>query len=276
MKETRTKQSKQIKQNQLQIKALQAILSSENPTVIKNIQLIEKYGEDVDNIIKHYLKSLSVTQLNNIIENADNLELINYLKDNVKLCRNKQKIYIVHVSLRGLNDKVWRLMEIPSTLTLAQLSYAVMSTMKCEGSHLFDIKFKNMIYDIQKNDSYYYKSLDANDYHIYDFNLVKNSRFLLTYDFGDEFQFDIVIQSSTKVQYIPNMNEVNIIDGKGYGIWEDFHRAMYMFYRYPDKLDYDDMETADYYADMEFEREVDNQRIVKSIQSFERYYNSFQ
>lgn len=212
-------------------------------------------------------------QLNSIIEDTvHNTLIIQFLKETVRKYNNMQKLLTIRVSLKDFEDIIWRTMEVPATLTLSQLSYAIMSTMKCDGMHLYNIKYKNQIYDGLMYDK---TSLLANDYHLYDFPLRKGSHFLLTYDFGDNFKFDITIQEISKKDCITQIEDVCIIDGKGYGIWEDMHREMISYYYCPQQINNEDMEMIHDMASKTLQIHEDNKRIIKDIKILEEHYNTF-
>ena len=51
------------------------------------------------------------------------------------------------VGIEGLEDKIWRKIEITDRRTVADLAYTILATFDSLAYHLYNIKYKNYIFD---------------------------------------------------------------------------------------------------------------------------------
>ena len=52
------------------------------------------------------------------------------------------KILTFRVGIEGLEDKIWREIEIPDRRTVADLAYTILATFDSIAYHLYNIKYK--------------------------------------------------------------------------------------------------------------------------------------
>lgn len=57
------------------------------------------------------------------------------------------KVLTFKVGIKGLEDKIWREIEITDRRTVADLAYTILATFDSLAYHLYDIKYKNKVYD---------------------------------------------------------------------------------------------------------------------------------
>ena len=57
------------------------------------------------------------------------------------------KIFTFQVGIEGLEDKIWRKIEITDRRTVADLAYTILATFDYLAYHLYDIKHGNDRYD---------------------------------------------------------------------------------------------------------------------------------
>lgn len=55
------------------------------------------------------------------------------------------KVLTFKVEIEGLEDKIWRKIEITDRRTVADLAYTILATFDSLAYHLYDIKIKYMI-----------------------------------------------------------------------------------------------------------------------------------
>ena len=151
-----------------------------------------------------------------------------------------KKSYVFECRLRGQEDYVNRIIEVPSYLTLEDFCYCVLGSFNAEGYHMFSVDYrKDTFYCRQFNDQFYDEDemLYVDDCSLNDLSIRKNSKLVLTYDFGDNYEFEIKLKEVKNNNCLVNIDDMKVIDGKGYGIWEDNHHLLDMYY--DDKNEYD-------------------------------------
>lgn len=57
------------------------------------------------------------------------------------------KVLTFKVEIEGLENKIWRKIEITDKKTVADLAYTILATFDSLAYHLYDIEYKNKIYD---------------------------------------------------------------------------------------------------------------------------------
>lgn len=70
----------------------------------------------------------------------------------------------------------------------------------------------------------------ASETNLSSLNLRKRSTLKLLYDFGDQFYFKIKVEEIKKCDHKISIEDAKILEGKGYGIWEDAHYEMELYY----------------------------------------------
>lgn len=254
----KTKQDKKLKKVKLINSAYNVLMNSDDRKVQKIMKLIQEIeAEETKTKCMKLLRSLSNEQLKSIIDGDEQITY-NILKKEGNKYKNMKKIFIVDIRLSGFEEFVSREMKIPATLSLEQLADIIMSTMKCDGSHMYEISIKDKTYSMDIDSDYGRPKFLMKDYHLYDFNFIKNSHFSMLYDFGDCFQFIITIKEVIKYNEVPTFVFPTILSGKGYGIWEDAKRIMYFYYYENIIIDEEFSEYGQYMSKQIFDIEKDN------------------
>lgn len=165
------------------------------------------------------------------------------------------EIYQLYAELKDYTPKIWRQFEVVSNITIARLGYILMTLFEMQASHLFsfDVPF-NENYRIQMAKSYSKEGLDKLVKAFFDENpvyknlklelhndrsyyspdsvnatktLLKNTinhvgeRMLFTYDFGDNWQFEVLLFKVSIDSETPKSEFPRVLHGKGFGIIED-------------------------------------------------------
>ena len=60
------------------------------------------------------------------------------------------KVLTFKVGIEGLEDKIWRCIEITDRRTVADLAYTILATFDSLAYHLYDIKHGNDRYDYSR------------------------------------------------------------------------------------------------------------------------------
>lgn len=145
---------------------------------------------------------------------------VDVLKDVVSKIPDLQTKVKFKVSLAN-HKELWREIHIPLSFTLADLCYVILDSFKADGSHLFKIKYKNNDYYCLPYEGYANERY-ANDTSLSELKLTKNSKMELTYDFGENYIFVVEYLGKEKCESITDIEDIQIKDGNGYGIIDDF------------------------------------------------------
>lgn len=209
------------------------LLQSQHPEIQKFIRTMKKTfkEESIEHAIEPAARLMALDIVPVVSKESVEDVLAEKLPEFTKMLKYTAKSFVFKVELRHLEKHVYRIIEIPASMNLADMAYIVLASMQCDGSHMFSIDIKNETYCCEgcREDSYY-DDLYAADFHLIDFHLRKGSHMTITYDFGDCFELDVTVQEIKTYQHIVDHQELRVLDGDGFGIWEDDHHAMEVFY----------------------------------------------
>jgi hypothetical protein len=93
-----------------------------------------------------------------------------------------------HIEYVGLEDRIWRDIEVSSKMGLDKLGYTVLASFDTKAYHLFDFKLRGEIYSLP-NDEFRAGKPDVADYTLEDLDLAIGERLLLEYDYGTTQEF---------------------------------------------------------------------------------------
>ena len=103
------------------------------------------------------------------------------------------KILIFKVGIEGLEDKIWRRIEITDRMTVADLAYTILASFDSLAYHLYDIIHTKDRYDcmIEPLDLGDYTFKDAVHTKLRDVDFEKDNTMIMEYDFGSTTNFNI-------------------------------------------------------------------------------------
>ena len=131
------------------------------------------------------------------------------------------QIYTFRITYRGCEEKIWRVAEVSSNNTLAQLGYTILVTFDTLAYHLFSISYKGVSYELDTDEEEIDDALRLCGVKLSALNLQIGDQLEMTYDFGCEQIFDIEL---TGVQDMPRGHGrayPRIAAGEGRGIIDD-------------------------------------------------------
>ena len=133
------------------------------------------------------------------------------------------KIFTFQVGIEGLEDKIWRKIEITDRRTVADLAYTILATFDSLAYHLYDIKHGNDRYDcmIDPLDLREYNFKDAVRTKLSDVDFEKNNKMIMEYDFGSTITFIITFLESRNIEKYNGNHYPYIVDGAGRGMIDD-------------------------------------------------------
>lgn len=133
------------------------------------------------------------------------------------------KVLTFKVGIEGLEDKIWRCIEITDRRTVADLAYTILATFDSLAYHLYDIKHGNDRYDcmIDPMDLRNYNFKDAIRTKLSDVDFENNNKMIMEYDFGSTTTFIITYLESRNMEKYNGNHYPYIIDGAGRGMLDD-------------------------------------------------------
>ena len=134
------------------------------------------------------------------------------------------KVLTFKVGIEGLEDKIWRKIEITDRRTVADLAYTILATFDSLAYHLYNIKYKNYIFDcwVCAEESPDYDDLtNAIVVKLKDLELKENDTMEMEYDYGSTTTFKITYLESRDANEYEGYLYPNIVDGAGRGMLDD-------------------------------------------------------
>ncbi len=134
------------------------------------------------------------------------------------------KVLTFKVGIEGLEDKIWRKIEITDRRTVADLAYTILATFDSLAYHLYDIKYKNKVYDCFvciEDDHSDIPKVNATITRLSDLELKENDTMEMEYDYGSTTTFKITYLGASDFKKGNGMHYPYIIDGEGSGMIDD-------------------------------------------------------
>ena len=127
------------------------------------------------------------------------------------------------VEIKGLEDKIWREIEINDNKTVADLAYSILASFDSLAYHLYDIvhgkdKYNCIVESLDLGD---YNLKDAVHTRLFNVNFTKEKEMIMTYDFGTPTIFLITYLGSRTIMGYKGFLYPYIADGAGYGMLDD-------------------------------------------------------
>lgn len=132
-------------------------------------------------------------------------------------------IITFRVTYQGLEDKIWRKVQVSSNYHLNQLGYLVLAAFDTMAYHLFDIEHEDDLYELPNEDSDLDEILDIGFIRLFSLKLNVGDTLTMTYDFGLDQVFDMQVLSIEPMPKGTSTNYPLIADGAGCGIIDDMH-----------------------------------------------------
>jgi len=133
------------------------------------------------------------------------------------------KVFTFQVGIEGLEDKIWRKIEITDRRTIADLAYTILATFDSLAYHLYDIKHGKDRYDCMVDPLYLksYNFKDAVITKLSDVDFENNNKMIMEYDFGSTTTFIITYLKSRNMEKYNGNHYPYIVDGAGRGMLDD-------------------------------------------------------
>ena len=134
------------------------------------------------------------------------------------------KVLMFKVGINGLEDKIWRVIEVSDKMTVGYLAYSILASFNSLAYHLYSITYKGIKYkcyiddDLMLDDEI---ALDASQSILSDTILNDNDIMEMEYDFGSTTTFKIKYLGSKELEENDKTYYPSIIDGVGNGMLDD-------------------------------------------------------
>ena len=117
------------------------------------------------------------------------------------------------ITLRNLDPDIWRRVTVPHDINLHDLHHVIQAAMPWTNSHLHSFHDGKKYYQQNFDDSPFGGlddpgSIDESNYRLCDLCPAEGARLLYTYDFGDDWEHDILLEKLTPADKRPARAEV--------------------------------------------------------------------
>ena len=135
------------------------------------------------------------------------------------------QVFTFHMAYAGLEDRIWRDVEVSSKMRLDQLGYVVLATFDTMAYHLFEIEFRGKVYPVPDMETPT-EQLDPADFTLGELAPEIGETMELIYDFGTEQHFLLTLTAvrdmkrgeGRRFPWVAAMNGRGIIDDMP--VWE--------------------------------------------------------
>lgn len=131
------------------------------------------------------------------------------------------KVLKFKVGIEGLEDKIWREIEITDRRTVADLAYTILATFDSLAYHLYNIKYKDYTFDCFGCTEIDENAIDATTTKLSVLGLETNDELEMEYDYGSTTTFKITYIGERNMSEFEGYLYPNIVDGAGRGMLDD-------------------------------------------------------
>lgn len=134
------------------------------------------------------------------------------------------KVLTFKVGIKGLESKIWRKIEITDRRTIADLAYTILASFDSLAYHLYDIKYKDKVYDCWVYTEEYYSKvppINAVITKLSSIGLEENDTMEMNYDKGSTTTFKIKYLGAKDLEPGKGNHYPYIVDGAGRGMLDD-------------------------------------------------------
>ena len=134
------------------------------------------------------------------------------------------KVLTFEVKINGLEDKIWRKIEITDRRTVADLAYTILASFDSLAYHLYYIRYKNKVYDCWvsiEDDHSEIPPINAVITNLNSLGLKENDTMEMNYDTNSTTMFKIKYLGARDFEKGNGNHYPYIIDGAGRGMLDD-------------------------------------------------------
>lgn len=130
------------------------------------------------------------------------------------------KVYTFHIVYEGLEEKIWRKVEVSSNYRLDQLGYMILAAFDTMAYHLFEIFYDDGRFEIPNEDAPF-EQIDMADFRLHQLKLKAGDRIQIDYDFGTTQVFWLELVDIADMKRGWGRRYPYVLDGAGRGIIDD-------------------------------------------------------
>ena len=134
------------------------------------------------------------------------------------------KVYTFHITYEGLEEKIWRKVEVSSNYRLDQLGYMVLAAFDTMAYHLFEFYYDDDRFEIPNEDAPF-EQVDMADFKLHQLKLKLGDRIRMEYDFGTTQTFWLELVEIADMKRGWGRRYSYVLDGAGRGIIDDMSCA---------------------------------------------------
>ena len=134
------------------------------------------------------------------------------------------KVYTFHITYEGLEEKIWRKVEVSSNYRLDQLGYMVLAAFDTLAYHLFEFYYDDDRFEIPNEDASF-EQIDMADFKLHQLKLKLGDRIRMEYDFGTTQTFWLELVEIADMKRGWGRRYPYVLDGAGRGIIDDMSCA---------------------------------------------------
>jgi len=135
------------------------------------------------------------------------------------------EVLTFRIGIEGLENKIWRKIEIPSRRTVADLAYTILASFNSLAYHLYDIEYKDSLFDCwvcPEEDPDFDDLSNAIITKLSELKLEKNDTMRMEYDTGSTTTFNITYLGSKELKSYKEQELYPIVvNGEGLGMLDD-------------------------------------------------------
>ena len=130
------------------------------------------------------------------------------------------KVYTFHITYEGLEEKIWRKVEVSSNYRLDQLGYMVLAAFDTMAYHLFEFYYDDDRFEIPNEDAPF-EQVDMANFKLHQLDLTLGDRIQMDYDFGTTQTFWLKLIEIADMKRGWGRRYPHVLDGTGRGIIDD-------------------------------------------------------
>ena len=130
------------------------------------------------------------------------------------------KVYTFHITYEGLEEKIWRKVEVSSNYRLDQLGYMVLAAFDTLAYHLFEFYYDDDRFEIPNEDAPF-EQIDMANFKLHQLDLKLDDRIRMDYDFGTTQTFWLELIEIADMKRGWGRRYPYVLDGAGRGIIDD-------------------------------------------------------
>lgn len=131
------------------------------------------------------------------------------------------KVYTFQITYEGLEEKIWRKVEVSSNYRLDQLGYMVLAVFDTLAYHLFEFHYHDSCFEIPNEDRDDDEQMDMAMLTLHQIGLKISDRIRMDYDFGTTQTFWLELIAAEDMQRGRGRRYPYVLAGAGQGIIDD-------------------------------------------------------